>query len=77
MGRIPEHEYIESQAGQGVTLQLIELYHTPSEVKMFNAWFAGQTGPILDDGAYAVYIHDYERWLSEGRLDHQLPHNWD
>ncbi len=77
MGRIPEHEYIESQMGQVVTFQLIELHHTPSEVGVFNAWFGGQTGPILDDNTYAIYVDDYERWLLEGRLDHQLPHNWD
>jgi hypothetical protein len=77
MGRIPEHEYIKQHGYRAVTFQLIELYHTPSEVEVFNTWFAGQTWPILEDGTYAVYVDDYERWLSEGRLDHQLSHNWD
>lgn len=47
MGRIPEHKYIESQAGPVITMKLFELHHTPSEVKTFSTWLSGQTGMVI------------------------------
>lgn len=77
MGRIPTNEYIESQGCIVVTSQLIELYHTHAEIESFDAWFSGQTGIVMPDNTLGVYVHDYERWLDEGRLNHQLPYSWD
>jgi len=77
MGRIPENEYIEAHGCRVVTMQMIEMHHTPAEVETFGAWFTGQTGMILDDGTLAIYSWDYERWLEQGRQDCQSPLDWD
>lgn len=60
-----------------ITMKLFEFYHSPGEVETFNAWFAGQTGIVMKDGECGIYFHDYERWLEQGRLDHQCSHDWD
>ncbi len=30
----------------------------------FNAWIAGQTCPMLDDGTLAYFTHDVERYIA-------------
>lgn len=77
MKRIPKNEYREESGIQFVTKELIVKYHTTQEVKTFNLWFCGQTGIVAKNGSLGVYVWDYERWLREGKLDNQLPRNWD
>lgn len=77
MAKIPEEKYLDSAAGKVVTMQLIRLHHTSGEVENFAKWFSGQTGIVLDDGEHGIYRYDYERWVGQQCLDHQLPHDWD
>jgi len=77
MGKIPKDQYVKAHGYPVITKKLLELYHQPHEIEAFSRWFCGQTGIIAEDGTHAVYAWDYERWLKEGRLDHQLPGSWD
>ena len=63
---IPPEKYLESNGIKYITFAQIELYHTWEQVQVFDDWFYGQTGILLEDGTPAVYIHDYERWVKGG-----------
>lgn len=60
---IPTEEYIKIDGNKYITLGLMEIYHTDEQMKDFNQWFFGQTGPILPSGTLGIYPWDYERWL--------------
>lgn len=74
---IPKDEYKKEHKTPFITKALLDKYHTPKEVKAFGIWFTGQTGLITSEGEYGIYTWDYERWLEEGKLKHQLPGTWD
>lgn len=74
---IPVNEYIVEHDISCVTEELLEKYHTANEVNSFNKWFTGQTGMVMSDGSLGIYVHDYERWIRQGRLTEQLPSDWD
>ncbi len=75
---IPKSEYRkEENIGRFVTMELVRKYHSQSEVEAFNKWFYGQTGPITKNGTLGIYIHDYERWVAQGKMTRQRSDDWD
>lgn len=63
--------------GQYPSLEEIQARHTADELEAFYDFMCGQTAPILDSGESGVYSWDYERWLSQGKRNHQLSGDWD
>lgn len=69
---IPREEYKDCpQVGVYVTYQQVKQYHNESELENFNKFMNGQTCAISSNGEGAIYYYDYERWLRQGKLDHQ------
>jgi len=80
---IPESEYIKIPYGDNDTLtvvsfDLVKKYHTEEDVERFGKWMYGQTCTVIPDtGKSGIYIHDYERWLRQGKMKEQCAHDWD
>lgn len=74
---IPKSEYLEENDCRFVTWKLLERFHSKEEIDTFNDWFYGQTGIIANDGTLGIYIHDYERWVSQGKMTRQRSDDWD
>lgn len=67
----------DSDLGPYITWSQIQKYHTPAECEAFSQFMVGQTCGVTASGEYAIYNHDYDRWLAEGRKASQDPRNWD
>ena len=74
---IPKSKYRKESGIRFVTMELLRRFHSEEEVKAFDEWFCGQTGMVSDDGTLAIYIHDYERWVSQGKMTQQRSDDWD
>lgn len=74
---IPKSEYREENGCGFVTQELLERFHSKEEIETFDEWFSGQTGIITKDGTLGIYIHDYERWVSQGKMSNQRSDDWD
>lgn len=74
---IPGNKYISDQGMKVVTINLVKQYHTKSEFENFNKWISGQTGLMMSNGDFGIYVSDYERWMNQGKLTEQLSHDWD
>lgn len=78
IARIPHTEYIIRDGSiPCVTFDLVRKYHSESESRNFSEWMNGQTVASLKDGRIGIYVHDYERWLAEGKLKDQCSETWD
>lgn len=60
--KVPKYKCID---GTGKTLfEYIFSDDIPEEYEVeFNSWMRGQTCPIVDEGKFAIYAYDYERWV--------------
>jgi len=74
---IPENEYRKEGHCRFVTMELLIRFHSKEEVEAFNEWFYGQTGILTEDGTVGIYIHDYKRWVSQGKMAQQRSDDWD
>lgn len=74
---IPKTEYIEFDGTKVITFQLFAKHHTTEDLLVFAEWYSGQTGMTIEDDKIGIYVCDYERWIRENKLDHQLPGTFD
>jgi hypothetical protein len=60
--KVPKYKCID---GDGKTLfEYIFSDDIPVEYEVeFNHWMRGQTCPVTDEGRFAIYAYDYERWV--------------
>jgi len=71
---ISKNDYIKiwpTEEMMGVTFDMVKKAHTKEEYDNFCKWMNGQTCGRMDDGASAVYSHDYCRWLRQGKMKEQ------
>ena len=80
---ISKDDYKVTETGiTGVTTEQVREAHTPEEYERWCEWLTGQTCTMIDGKTRGLkellaYSWDYERWLGEGQLDHQLLETWD
>ncbi len=74
---IPESQYHKEDGRIFVTPALISRYHTQEESASFVEWHYGQTYMELKDGSVGIYVHDYKRWVSQGKMTEQRSDDWD
>lgn len=75
---IPKSEYITVPdcPYQVITWDLVKRYHTKYDISRFNSFMTGQTSMVMEDGKSGIYVHDYEKWLKQGKKRVQDP-DWD
>jgi hypothetical protein len=60
--KIPKYKYIDNNGD--VLFEYAFIEDVPEEyAEEFRHWMRGQTCPIIDEGKFAIYAHDLERWL--------------
>lgn len=61
---IPRREFVGHNGIYGVTLGLLNRYHTRTEVTHFLEWMKGRTtAKLIGAGTTVYYSWDYEGWL--------------
>jgi len=60
--KIPKYKYINPDGN--VLFEYAFIEDVPEEyAEEFRHWMTGQTCPVVDEGKFAVYAYDLERWL--------------